>query len=154
MHDKIEAAPQRASHNTPESPGHRHHQLYQQCSAGVDALDRQIGHAPDERSACMKASLTALAATYDFKSVDRVLLSEQGQHVQAGQNVFIVQGDPKDPAHLRAHMPTDQAVGTSVELSFRALAQREQQHQPQPAIDLAVPQQQEEAGRGARTTGG
>src|SRR3546814_7395075 len=50
------------AHNLdPTHPAHPRHALYQGCAAGVDALDRQLGRAPDERSACMKASLAELA---------------------------------------------------------------------------------------------
>src|SRR3546814_11789048 len=54
---------------------HPRHALYQGCAAGVDALDRQLVRAPDERSACMKASLVELAVRNGFDRVDHVLLS-------------------------------------------------------------------------------
>src|SRR3546814_13074215 len=83
---------------------HPRHALYQGCAAGVDALDRQLVRAPDERSACMKASLVELAVRNGFDRVDHVLLSIRSGEVQAGQNVFVVQGALGDPAHRRAHM--------------------------------------------------
>lgn len=117
------------------------------------ALDRQLGRQPDQNSTRMAASLTTLAATLDFKQVDHVLLSEQGRSVQAGQNVFIVQGDPKDPAHLRAHLPTEQAVGTSVEASFRQLAALDQRLTPSHGASPVV-QQQDAPEHGTRAIGG
>src|SRR3546814_4852442 len=89
---------------------HPRHALYQGCAAGVDALDRQLVRAPDERSACMKASLVELAVRNGFDRVDHVLLSIRSGEVQAGKNVLVVQGAHGDPAHRRANMRTDEAV--------------------------------------------
>src|SRR3546814_10272934 len=89
-------------------PAHPRHALYQGCAAGVDALDRQLGRAPDERSACMKASLAELVVRNGFDRVDHVLLSIRSGEVQAGQNVFVVQGALGDPAHRRAHMRSEE----------------------------------------------
>lgn len=131
---------------------HPHQALRQQCSAGVDALDRQLGRSPDQNSACMTASLTTLAAANGFERVDHVLLSERSGQVQAGQNVIIVQGARDDPAHLRAHMPTDQAIGTPVETSQRDLAQIAQRQAQ--ALDAPTQSlQQAEHSHGARTLG-
>ncbi|WDS34958.1 XVIPCD domain-containing protein [Pseudoxanthomonas sp.] len=137
---------------TPDKTGHPRHSLHQQCSAGVDALDQQLGRPSDQSSACMKASLTTLAATNGFERVDHVLLSRNSGETQAGQNVFIVQGDPRDPTHLRAHMPTGQAVNTPVDVSFRELAQVDQQQAQLQATQVMTPQQ-DAFGHGARTMG-
>lgn len=142
-----------ASVTTPDQPGHPRFALHQQCSAGVDALDRQLGRQPDQRSACMTASLTTLAAANGLDRVDHVLLSRAGSEAQAGQHVFVVQGDPGNPAHLRAHMPTNQAVTTPVETSFRELAQIDQRQQLQQQNAQTLTQQQEAPTHGARTLG-
>lgn len=107
----------------PSDPHHPHHALYTGCAAGVDALDRQLGRAPDARSDRMAASLAALAARSGFERVDHVVLSISSGDVLAGQNVFVVQGALHDPAHRRAHLPTDVAVTTPIEASLRTLAQ-------------------------------
>lgn len=111
----------------PTQPDHPRHALHQQCVAGTHALDRQLGRSPDADSACMAASLTDLASRGGLERVDHVLLSERGREVQAGQLVFVVQGDPKDPAHLRAQMPTEEAVRTPVAQSFERLAEFDRQ---------------------------
>ncbi|WP_407470059.1 XVIPCD domain-containing protein [Xanthomonas campestris] len=113
---------------TPDDPSHPRYALHQQCKAGVGALDQQLGRASDEKSACMAASLTNLAVTNGLERVDHVLLSDQAKPASLGQNVFIVQGELSDPAHLRAHMSADQAISTPVEASFRELAQVEQRN--------------------------
>ncbi|WP_343229366.1 XVIPCD domain-containing protein, partial [uncultured Xanthomonas sp.] len=41
--------------------------------------------------------------------------------VEDGENVFLVRGDLDDPAHLRAHITTHEAVGMSVEDSLARL---------------------------------
>jgi hypothetical protein len=138
------------SNQTPDQAGHPRHRLYQQCSAGVDALDQQLGRLSDHSSERMKASLTTLAAANGLERVDQVQLSKDSGQTRAGQNVFIVQGDPTNPAHLRAHLPTDQAVSTPVEASFRELAQLDQRQQSLQNAQ-AVTQQQDAPGHGPRT---
>lgn len=91
----------------PTDPHHPRHALYQQCIEGVQGLDARLGRTPDQHSACMAASLTTLAATSGLERVDHVLLSVQGTHTAPGERVFVVQGDPGNPAHQRAHMPTE-----------------------------------------------
>ncbi len=130
----------------PTRPDHPRHALHQQCVAGTHALDRQLGRSPDADSACMAASLTDLAARSGLERVDQVLLSKRGRTAQAGELVFVVQGDPKDPAHLRAQMPTEEAVRTPVAASFERLAEFDQQQalaQTQQATRQQDVQQQE-----------
>ncbi len=43
--------------------------------------------------------------------------------VHGGENVFALQGDPANPARLRAHMKTEQALGTPEEQSFERARQ-------------------------------
>ncbi|MCS3848037.1 hypothetical protein GGR70_003070 [Xanthomonas campestris] len=128
---------------TPDDPSHPRYALHQQCKAGVGALDQQLGRASDEKSACMAASLTNLAVTNGLERVDHVLLSDQAKPASLGQNVFIVQGELSDPAHLRAHMSADQAISTPVEASFRELAQVEQRNVAMQS-QQALTQQQDE----------
>lgn len=118
--------------------------IYTSCSDAVDAIDANLGRASDNASACMKASLTHLAASNGLQRVDHVLLSEPRPGIGAGENVIVVQGDLNDPAHLRAHMPTDQAINTPVETSLRELAQLDQHAQ---AAQSVLAQQQDELRR-------
>lgn len=123
---RSERGPVLAGGLVPSQPGHPRHDLYRQCLDGVHALDQQMGRSPDEKSACMAASLTDLAARNGLQRVDQVVLSVRSGEVHAGQNVFVVQGNLGDPAHLRAHMPTDEAVRTPAERSFERLAELDQ----------------------------
>lgn len=120
--------------------------IYQACSKGVDALDAQMGRGSDQASACMKASLAHLAVANGLERVDHVLLSQQASGVSAGQHVFVVQGDPANPAHLRAHMPTEIAVKTPEETSLREMALAANA----PARQAELSQQQEEVLRRAQ----
>ncbi|WP_369941817.1 XVIPCD domain-containing protein [Xanthomonas medicagonis] len=145
------AEPLAARETDPSQPDHPRHALHQQCVAGTHALDRRLGRSPDAASACMAASATDLAARSGLTQVDHVLLSERGRTAQAGELMFVVQGDPKDPAHLRAQMPTEDAVRTPVAVSFerlatfdreQALAQTQQQATRQQAAQLQESQQE------------
>src|SRR3546814_13302625 len=89
-HDARPAAMDRAAsdagqaHNLdPTHPAHPRHALYQGCAAGVDALDRQLGRAPDERSACMKigrASWRGRGWTYVEMPVVGAALKKHSTH--------------------------------------------------------------------------
>ncbi|MEA5123223.1 XVIPCD domain-containing protein [Xanthomonas floridensis] len=50
-----------------------------------------------------------------------MLLSNRTPRAAAGATVLVVQGEPSNPAHLRANMPTDVAVTTPVEQSLAKL---------------------------------
>ncbi len=121
-------------------PGHADYALVQQVREGVAAIDARQGRAPDENSERLTASVVALARQNGLERADHVLLSHQTADSPAGRNVFVVQGDPADPAHRRASMPTDVAVQTPVEQSLQRLGEVGQERQQQA---LAQTQQQE-----------
>ncbi|HHA2974373.1 Smlt3024 family type IV secretion system effector [Stenotrophomonas geniculata] len=102
-------------------PGHREYALMQQVREGVAAIDASAGRTHDENSERLVASVMALARRNQLERADHVLLSAQTTDHPAGRNVFVVQGELNDPAHLRASMPTDRAVQTPVEQSLQAL---------------------------------
>lgn len=119
-------------------PGHADYGLLQQVSGHVAGIDARAGRTPDESSERLTASVMALARQNNLDRADHVLLSAQTADNPAGRNVFVMQGDINDPAHLRASMPTDVAVQTPVEQSLQrlelvsaerqeALSQRQQQ---------------------------
>jgi len=102
-------------------PGHAEYDLLQQVSGHVAGIDARAGRTPDESSERLTASVMALARQNNLDRADHVLLSAQTADNPAGRNVFVVQGDLGDPAHLRASMPTDVAVQTPVEQSLRQM---------------------------------
>lgn len=114
----------------PTQPGHPDHALYQQVREGVATLDARHGRTFDEASERMTASLLVLAKDNDLDRVDHVLLSNATADKPAGHTLFVVQGEPSDPAHQRAAMPTELAAQTSVEASmqqFDAVSREAQQ---------------------------
>jgi hypothetical protein len=103
----------------PTQPGHPDHALYQQIREGVEALDAKHGRSFDEVSERMTASLLVLAKDNDLERVDHVLVSNATSEHPAGHMLFVVQGEPSNPAHQRAAMPTELAAQTSVEESLQ-----------------------------------
>ena len=118
---------------TPMQPGHPDHALYQQIRDGVAALDASHGRNFDAVSERMSASLLVLAKDNGLTRVDHVVLSGATADKSAGYNLFVVQGELDNPAHLRAAMPTAQAAQTSVDESMEHLdvVTREQQQRVQ-----------------------
>lgn len=103
----------------PTQPGHPDHALYQQIRDGVEALDAKHGRSFDEVSERMTVSLLVLAKDNDLERVDHVLVSNATREHPAGHTLFVVQGEPSNPAHQRAAMPTELAAQTSVEESLQ-----------------------------------
>jgi len=103
----------------PTQPGHPDHALYQQIREGVEALDAKHGRSFDEVSERMTASLLVLAKDNDLERVDHVLVSNATREHPAGHTLFVVQGEPSNPAHQRAAMPTEMAAQTPVEESLQ-----------------------------------
>ncbi|MDH7551568.1 XVIPCD domain-containing protein [Stenotrophomonas geniculata] len=103
----------------PTQPGHPDHALYQQIREGVEALDAKHGRSFDEVSERMTASLLVLAKDNDLERVDHVLVSNATREHPAGHTLFVVQGEPSNPAHQRAAMPTELAAQTPVEDSLQ-----------------------------------
>ncbi|MGV8961213.1 MAG: XVIPCD domain-containing protein [Stenotrophomonas sp.] len=102
-------------------PGDEHYALSQQIREHVAMLDNKHGRTFDETSERLAASLTALAVENKLDRVDHVVLSEATPNGPAGRNVFVVQGDLRDPAHSRAAMATELATQTPVERSLQQL---------------------------------
>lgn len=104
---------------TPDQTGHPDHAMYQQIRAGVAAIDAQHGRSFDDTSERLTASLLPLAKENGLSRVDHVVLSQQGTEAKPGEYVFVVQGALDNPAHLRAHTATAEAVQTPVDASFQ-----------------------------------
>lgn len=102
----------------PSQPGHPDHGLYSQIAGHVCEYDRQRGQPWNETSERMTASLLVLAKESGLAQVDHVVFSVKGDHVAAGENVFVVNGRLDDPAHRRACMKTDLAVRMPEAVSF------------------------------------
>ncbi|MDQ7759853.1 hypothetical protein RAB70_01225 [Xanthomonas sontii] len=122
---ELRPAPQQHGGRTgPDNPAHPDHAMLLQIREGVQRLGSQAGVAFDENSERLCRSL--LAACKDngdqYPSVSSASLSGNAltrvDHVVAGpERLIAVQGELNDPAHLRAHVPVQQAMQTPVEQS-------------------------------------
>ena len=108
--------------------------LLDQIRDKVGELDKANGRHFDATSERMSASLLAVAKDAGLTRADHVLLSNQTPTLPAAHNLFVVQGDPANPASLRAHVPTAEAAQRPVQDSLdqvTAIGQRQAQEQAQ-----------------------
>lgn len=125
----VEAAPW-----TPLNPHHPDHALYQQIRKEVAKLDESHGRAYDLTSERLTGSLLVLAKSNGLDRVDHVALSNPTAQQPGAHTVFVVQGEMDNPGHLRAGMPTEQAVKTPFEESleqFDVVAHEQEQRNQQ-----------------------
>jgi peptidoglycan hydrolase-like protein with peptidoglycan-binding domain len=114
--------------------------LLPQAERAVRQLERGLGREYDEQSACMAASAACLAKANGLSGIDHIFLSVERGAVRRGENLFVVQGEPGDPAHRRAMMKTQDAVSTPVEQSLGQLqALNEVQQRPPPVQAMDEP---------------
>jgi len=106
--------------------------LYAQAEMAVRRLDSSTGREYDEQSACMAASAACLAKANGLSGIDHIFLSVERGAVRQGENLFVVQGEPGDPAHRRAMMKTQDAISTPVEQSLAQLQSLSEAQQRQP----------------------
>ncbi|UYK84508.1 peptidoglycan-binding protein [Xanthomonas sacchari] len=113
--------------------------LHRQAEQAVRVLEQGLGRDYDANSAKLAASAACLAKENGLSRIDHVVLSENSRNVRAGENLFVVQGALNDPAHLRAHMRTEDALSRSVDQSLAQLQSlSETQRQPK---DIEQPDQ-------------
>ncbi|SDZ06976.1 hypothetical protein SAMN04487939_11474 [Lysobacter sp. yr284] len=138
---------------SPSQAGHPDHGLYSQIAGHVREHDRQNGRPWDEVSQRMTASLLALAKAGGLSQVDHGVFSVKNDRVAAGENVFVVQGRLDDPAHLRAHMKTDQAIRTPEQASFEKVETLNERIAQEATLDRQVARTQDD-GPGGPIMGG
>ncbi|MGH8390125.1 MAG: XVIPCD domain-containing protein [Pseudomonas sp.] len=151
----VDGSAQPAAHRAPEpitpmQAGHPDHALYQQIREHVTALDAKHGRSFDGTSERMTASLLVLAKGNGLDRVDHVLLSNATPEKSAAHHVFVVQGEPSNPAHQRAHMPTEQAAQTPVEASlqqFEVVSQEQQQRIQAQQLEQQLQNEREQQGQ-------
>lgn len=128
----------------PSQADHPDHALYRQIRGGVEKLETRPGHNDDPASEHrMTASLLVLAKQKGLEQVDHVVLSGQRGDLQKGENVFLIQGQLADPAHVRTMMKTNDAMSTSEADSYRALDVLNEQKAQQQVQQHGVEQHQE-----------
>lgn len=122
------------------NPDHPDYRLHQQIRQGVAALDEKHGRAFDTTSENLTASLTVKAREHGLERADHVVVSNATAQHPAGHNIFVVQGDLANPAHLRAMLPTAEAAQVPAEQSLQKLGITAQQ----PSLGLQAEQQAHE----------
>lgn len=122
-------------HKSGADPRHTAHPLnplWLSSESAVERLDSTLGRTPDIHSQQLTGSVFALAAEHGLCRVDHVLVNNATADTPAGCRVFAVQGDPQNPAHLRAGMDMQTALSTPLEQAF---------NQAQQAVATLSPQQ-------------
>jgi hypothetical protein len=142
-----DVSPVAAKLGDPTQPSHPDHRLYGQIRDLVLAQDQQHGRQWDQTSERLTASLLALSKESGLTRVDHVVFSRKTDRVAAGENVFVVQGRLDDPAHVRAHMKTDEATRTPESASFAKVEALNERAASQ-AMTQAQSQTQEDIVRG------
>ena len=89
--------------------------------SGVEALDRGRGRTPDELSERLTWSLLAEAKSRGISRADHVVLSIASGNVQAGDNVFVVQGGLGDPGNRVAWVKSGGAVRQPLDASLERI---------------------------------
>ncbi len=95
--------------------------LLAQSRDAMHRLEATLGRQFDHNSERMAASAACLAQDSGLSRVDHVFLSNATETKRQGETFFVVQGDPANPAHRRAHMPTEQALNAPLEASLERL---------------------------------
>ena len=84
----------------------------------------------------MAASAACLAKANGLSRIDHIFLSEARGSTRKEENLFVVQGAPGDPAHLRAQMKTQDAIDMPVEKSLGQLQALNEMPQPQHSLQM------------------
>ena len=110
--------------------------LYTQIAEGVRGLDAAHGRSFDATSERLTASLLVRARESGLDRVDHVLLNTQTATAAAGETVFLVQGDPSNPAHKRVTMAMTDALHAPVDVSLARLPAAEEQARQVAAVQV------------------
>lgn len=132
-------------------PGQPYHALCQQAMAAVHRLDADLGRTPDGASNRLAYSAAHLAARNELDHIDHVLIGDASTAHGGVRNVFVVQGEPDNPAHRRAHMPVEAATEAPVEQTLQQLQALQAQRTatlPSPAPPAQTDPQQTPPARG------
>ncbi|MFN9967730.1 MAG: XVIPCD domain-containing protein [Lysobacteraceae bacterium] len=111
-----------------DQPGSPDHALYLGSRSAVERMEAGLGRGYDANSEKLAQAATVLARQHGLERVDHVVLSiANGHGVRAGENLFVIQGRPEDPAHSRAVMKTDDALARTAGENEQKLAEAREQ---------------------------
>lgn len=106
-----------------DRPTHPGFGLYQGAERGVLQLDAQAGRTPDQGSRQLAGALAAEMFVAGGQRIDAVMLNGDASRA------FALQGQPADPAHLRAAVEVVPALATPLEQSSARVSEVAQQRQ-------------------------
>lgn len=133
----IDTMPPRPGNSSiPENP------LYAQIKSGVERLDAESGRTFDSTSQRLAASLYRLAREEGLERVDHVVLGTPAAD-RASQQVFLVRGDLRDPAHLRAQVGLESALTTPETVSLQQAAQIDPAQSQRQSVQQDMDRQQQ-----------
>ena len=104
-----------------QDASHPLHNDFAKIQSGVAVMDADAKKPRDAQSANMEASLLGLAVRSGIRA-DWAMLGITTEHVQAGKNVFVGEGEPTVQPRRWVHMETQTAINTPAEDSFRQVA--------------------------------
>lgn len=118
--DSFSAVPSEANEEPrgrtgPADPDHPDHAMLAQIKEGVRRIDTGLGKSFDASSERLSHCLLPECKSAGLSRVDHVVMGKDGV------NLFAVQGQLEDPAHLRAHVATGQGIRTPIEQSDERL---------------------------------
>ncbi|RXR06561.1 XVIPCD domain-containing protein [Pseudoxanthomonas composti] len=115
--------------------------LLSQAEDAVRRLEKGLCRDYDSNSERLAASAACLAKENGLTRIDHVVLSRDAGPVRQGENLFVVQGELNNPAHLRAHIRTDEALARPVEQSLAQLQALNDSQRLQQTPQVAQPEQ-------------
>jgi hypothetical protein len=111
-----------------DQPGSPDHTLYLGGRSAVERMEAGLDRGYDANSEKLAQAATVLARQHGLERIDHVVLSiDNGRGVRAGENLFVIQGRPEDPAHSRAVMKTDEALARTADQNEQSLAEAREQ---------------------------
>lgn len=99
------------------------HPLYRQALAAVARRDVELGREPDENTRRIALAGTVVALRNGYERIDDIVFSQQTDRLAAGDRFFVLQGERRDPAHLRESMSAREALAMDPQLAQREVAQ-------------------------------
>lgn len=104
--------------NGPAQPGHPDHSMHEAIKSGVQDIYAKHGMPFNESGERHVAALLANAKQSGLTRIDHVV---EGVGAKSGADIFVVEGDLRDPANKRALVNTEAAAQIPVEKSIQQI---------------------------------
>lgn len=97
--------------------------LYLEAFSALSRRDAELGREPDDNSRRIALAGTVVALRNGYERIDDIVFNQQTDRLTPGERFFVLQGDARDPAHLRESMPTREALARDPQEMQREIAQ-------------------------------